>query len=125
MLEKITQLSLSTNNLTIDYSNASNTNIYYLIPTSSFSTFTLTLTNLPISETFGSFTITLLIDAISYKTYCNSIHVNSTIIPVIAVNGVSNLAVNASATLVLQQLTIFFLGNTVPSNVISSVLSLW
>jgi hypothetical protein len=64
---------------------------------------------------------------ITGRFYCTGITVNSTVINMVAVDGMVNISskINISATGLIQTFTIFFTGTTTPSRVITEVLSTW
>ena len=64
---------------------------------------------------------------ITNRFYCTGITVNGTVLTMVAVGGMANVAsqVNASATSLIQTLTIFFTGTTIPTKVITEVLETW
>ena len=62
---------------------------------------------------------------ISGRFYCTSITVNGTVLTMVAVGGMANIAsqVTVSATVLIQTFVIFFTGSTTPSRVITELKS--
>jgi hypothetical protein len=112
--------TISSNILAIDYSTFNNRPII-LTATANFS---LVVTNVPITSTNAHYRIELFITG---KFYCNSISVNSTVISMVAVGGMANIAsqVNVNATGLTQTFVIFFINSTIPSRVITELKSTW
>jgi len=112
--------TISSNILSIDYGTNNNRPII-ITPTANFS---LVVTNVPTTSTNAHYRIELFITG---KFYCTGITVNSTVISMVAVGGMANIAsqVNVNATGLTQSFIIFFTGTTTPSRVITEVLSTW
>jgi hypothetical protein len=115
--EQINNVTGVTTSLSLNYSSIKGIN-YINTPTSNFS---LAITNVPTGSTTATYTVTLLM---SVKYYCNSITVNGTSRTIYAGNGTSNISINASASYVMQQLSIVFLNSSTPI-VFSNVISIW
>jgi hypothetical protein len=112
--------TITSNILTINYGN-NNGQAIFVTPTANFS---LVLQNV-ISSILNA-TCKLEIH-ITGRFYCTGITVNGTVISMVAVGGFSNISsnINASATGLVQNFTIFFTGTTTPSKVITEVLGTW
>jgi len=112
--------TISSNILSIDY-NTNNNRPNMVTATANFS---LVVTNVPNTSTNAHYRIELFI---TNKFYCNSISVNGTVISMVAVDGFSNIAsqINTNATSLIQTFTIFFIGSSTPSRVITKLESTW
>jgi hypothetical protein len=115
--ENINYVSGVTTSLSLDYSTCKGIN---LIATPS-ANYSFAITNVPTGSTNAVYTVTLLSTA---KYYVNSITVNGTSRTIYATGGTSNISINASASYVMQQLSVSFLNSSTPV-VFSSVLSIW
>jgi arginine deiminase len=115
--ETVNYVSGVTTALSLDYSTCKGIN-YIATPTANYS---LAITNVPTGSTNQIYPVTLITTA---KFYVNSITVNGTSRTIVAGGGASNIAINGSATQVMQQLAISFLNSSTPI-VISNVISLW
>ena len=120
IFELMTAGNIVSNTLSVNYTGANG--LIFATPTANF---TLTLTNVPTNNLYGSYTITLLLQVSNYKNYCNAVNVNGNSITMIAGGGVSNLSLNSNAQFALQSLTIVFLNGTIPSRVITNLISIW
>lgn len=101
--------------LSLSYTNIKS--IVYYTPTANF---TLNLTSIPVSIN-TTISITLIYNS---KFYSNYVGINGSGYAPIAGGGLSNIAINSSATYVMQQVNICFLNSTIPT-VITNVLSLF
>ena len=112
--------TISSNTLTINYT-ANNGQSIFVTPTANFS---LVLTNVPTSSVNAIYKLEIYINA---KFYCSGITVNGTVITMVSVGGFDNIAtnINANATGLIQQFTIFFTGTTTPSRVNTMLFSTW
>jgi hypothetical protein len=112
--------TITSNVLTIHYAN-NNGQAIFVTPTNNFS---LVLTNVPTTSVQAIYKLEIYITG---KFYCTGITVNGTVISMLAVGGMANIAtqVNASATVLIQTFTIFFTGTTTPSRVITELKSTW
>ncbi len=121
-VEKYIAGTVSSNAFTIDYS--TNTNNIYLISPSSGTNIALTITNLPTTRGTAIYDFSFLINVSTYKNYINSLNINGSSITMIAINGLTNITINSSSSLVLQNLNIVMNGATV-SYSITSVASIF
>jgi len=112
--------TITSNVLTINYSSNNGQSIF-VTPTANFS---LVLTNVSTSQLQAIHKLEIYITG---KFYCTNITVNSTVLTMLSVGGMANIAsqVNASATVLIQTFTIFFTGTTTPSRVITKLESTW
>ena len=112
--------TITTNILTINYT-ANNGQSIFVTPTANFS---LVLTNVPTSSVNAIYKLEIYINA---KFYCSGITVNGTVITMVSVGGFANIAtnINANATGLIQQFTIFFTGTITPSRVNTMLFSTW
>ena len=112
--------TISSNTLTINYATNSGQSIF-VNPTANFS---LVLTGVPTTILNATYKLEIFCSA---KFYCNAITVNGTVLTMVAVGGMANIAsqVNVNATGLIQQFIIFFTGTTVPSRVNTMLLSTW
>ena len=112
--------SIVSNVLTINYGTNSGQTIF-VAPTANFS---LVLTGVPTTILTAIYKLEIYCSA---KFYCTGITVNGTVLTMIAVGGMANIAsqVNASATVLIQTFKIFFTGTTTPSRVITELKSTW
>jgi len=115
--ENITSASITSNVLTLDFS--SNNSVVYCSPSANF---TVAFTNIPTTNQTQTYTFTIIANA---KFYGNAITVNGTSYTAIAIGGLSNISINASATYVMQTITIMFISSTTPTKIITSVSSLF
>jgi hypothetical protein len=83
--------------------------------------YTLTLTNVPITSSNMTYTLTLIYNT---KFYANAITVNGTSYTMRAIGGLSNITINTSALTVMQQINILFLNSSTPI-ITTSVASLF
>ena len=111
---------ITSNILTINYSSNNGQSIF-VTPTANFS---LVLTNVSTSALQAIYKLEM---HITNRFYCTGITVNGTVLTMVAVGGMANVAsqVNASATSLIQTFTIFFTGTTIPTKVITEVLETW
>ena len=87
--------------------------------------FTLALTNIPTTNTYTNYNVSLLINASTNKVYCNSISINGTNITIIYNGGSSNISISSS-TMILQQFNIVVLATaSTPSYCITSISSIY
>jgi hypothetical protein len=119
VLENVTSGSITSNILTIDFS--SNNSVVYVTPSANF---TVKITNLPSGTQTNSYTFTIWSTA---KFYATTVQVGGTAQTLLAVGGASNLAssVNASATNLLQQVTLIYVNSTTPTRVLTSLASIF
>jgi hypothetical protein len=112
--------TIISNVLTINYS-SNNGQAIFVSPTANFS---LVLTNVSTATLQAIYKLEI---HITNKNYCTGITVNSTVLSMVAVGGMANIAsqINASATGLIQTFIIFFTGTTTPSKVITEVLGTW
>ena len=112
--------TITSNILTINYASNNGQSIF-VTPTANFS---LILTNVPTSAVQAIYKLEIYITG---KFFCNSITVNGTVLTMLAVGGMANIAsqVNVNATVLQQNFTIFFTGSTTPSRVITELKSTW
>ncbi len=112
--------TITSNILTINYANNNGQSIF-VTPTANFS---LVLTNVSTSIVNAIYKLEIYITG---KFYCDSITVNGTALTMVSVGGMANIAsqVNASATVLIQTFIIFFTGTTIPSRVITELISTW
>jgi hypothetical protein len=115
--EQVNYVSSVTTALSLDYATCKGINLI-ATPTANYS---LAITNVPTGSTNATYSVTLITTA---KYYVNSITVNGTSRTIYAGGGTSNISVNASASYVMQQLSICFLNSSTPV-VFSNVLSIW
>jgi hypothetical protein len=83
--------------------------------------FTLALTSVPTNNTTISYTISIMMPA---KYYANAITINGTSYTMKSGGGLANISINASATHVLQQISIMYLASATPV-VVTNVMSIW
>ena len=112
--------TITSNVLTINYA-SNNGQTIFVNTTANFS---LVLTNVPTGAVQAVYKLEIYITG---KFYCTGITVNGTVLTMVAVGGMANIAtqVNASATVLIQTFTIFFTGTTTPSRVITELKSTW
>jgi hypothetical protein len=112
--------TITSNVLTINYT-SNNGQTIFVTPIANFS---LVLTNVPISAVQAIYKLEIYITG---KFYCTGITVNGTVLTMLAVGGMANIAsqVNVNATVLQQNFTIFFTGTTIPSRVITELKSTW
>lgn len=114
--ESVNQAGSGTN-LSVDYSTL-NAGIIFYAPSANF---TLSLTNIPTTNTNCIYTLTLRYSA---KFYANALNINGSAITMTAIGGLSNLSINSSATLVYQQIQIVFNSSSVPTAT-TCLMSIW
>jgi hypothetical protein len=97
--------TITSNILTINYA-SNNGQAFFATPTANFS---LVLTNVPTGILNAIYKLEIYI---TNKFYCTGITVNGTVLTMVAVGGMANIAsqVNASATVLIQIFIIFFTG---------------
>jgi len=112
--------TITSNVLTINYTSNNGQSIF-VSPTANFS---LVLTNVSTSALQAIYKLEMHITG---RFYCTGITVNGTVLSMVAVDGMANIAskINASATGLIQTFTIFFTGTTTPSKVVTEVLGTW
>ena len=112
--------TITSNTLTINYASNNGQSIF-VTPTANFS---LVLTNVPTGILQATYKLEIYITG---RFYCNSITVNGTVLTMLSVGGMANIAsrVDASATVLIQNFIIFFTGTTTPSRVITELKSTW
>jgi len=112
--------TITSNILTINYTSNNGQSIF-VTPTANFS---LVLTNVPTGILQATYKLEIYITG---KFYCTGITVNGTVLTMVAVGGMANIAtqVNTSATVLIQTFIIFFTGTTTPSRVITLLKSTW
>jgi hypothetical protein len=112
--------TITSNVLTINYS-SNNGQAIFVSPTANFS---LVLSNVSTSALQAIYKLEM---HITNRFYCTGITVNGTVLSMVAVDGMANIAskINASATSLIQTFTIFFTGTTTPSKVVTEVLGTW
>ena len=112
--------TITSNVLTINYASNNGQSIF-VTPTANFS---LVLTNVPTGILQATYKLEIYITG---KFYCTGITVNGTVLTMLAVGGMANIAsqVNVNATVLQQNFTIFFTGTTTPSRVITKLESTW
>jgi hypothetical protein len=103
-------------NLSLNY-----TSIKGIVKYSPSSNFTLTLSNVPISNVNCSYTITFIYNTLFY---CNAISVNGTSYAMRAAGGLSNISISGSSNFVMQTISIVFLNSSTPV-VLTNVSSLY
>jgi hypothetical protein len=112
--------TIRSNVLTINYT-SNNGQTIFVTPIANFS---LVLTNVSTSALQAIYKLEM---HITNRFYCTGITVNGTVLSMVAVDGMANIAskINVSATGLIQTFIIFFTGTTTPSKVITEVLSTW
>lgn len=103
MVEKYVAGSVSSNAMSINYS--PNTNNIYAITPSSANNIALTITNFPTTR-LAIYNFTFLMNTSTNKQYINSLKVNRSSVTMKASGGLSNVSVNSSATMVIQNIYI-------------------
>lgn len=93
------------------------------ISPSSAANIALTISSVPTSRT-AIYDLTFIIDTSTYKQYINSISVNGTSKTMVSPGGLSNITVSASASVVVQTISIHMTNSTI-TNVYTSVASLY
>lgn len=83
--------------------------------------YTLSLTNVPTSNTNCVRTLTL---RYSTKFFANAININGSSVPMLAIGGASNLSVNSSAVFVYQTIHLVFNNSSTPA-ITTSIASIW
>jgi hypothetical protein len=87
--------------------------------------FQILLTNVPITNTYTTYTFSLILNSQTNKTYCNSLSVNGTAITIYYNNGSANISLTSSI-LTLQTFNVIFLGiATTPSYIFCSVVPIY
>jgi len=119
--EKITPITVASNALTVDFS-ASNA---ILSIVASSGNMALSVVNLPTNITYGSYTLTFIINTSANKKYISSINVNGNAYTMIAVGGLTNISIDTTAQYVIQQITILFINSSTPTKIITSVSSMY
>jgi hypothetical protein len=114
--ESINQSGSGTN-LTLDFNNLTGGIIFYA-PSANF---TLSLNNIPTTNTNCIYTLTL---RYSTRFYATAININGSSITMTAISGLSNLSINSSASFVYQTITIIF-NNSSTASVSTGLMSLW
>jgi len=117
LIENISSATVSSNSLSISYT--SNNAIIYTSPSSS-SNISLTLTNIPTSYSNANINLTFIINTSSYKQYINSISINGSSYTMKASGGLSNISLNTSASIVIQNINIIFLSGSI-SQVLTAI----
>ena len=110
MVEKWSSGTVTTNAITVAYSALAN--IISITP-SSAANIALTITSLPTTRGTAIYDFTFIISVATNKQYINSLNVNGSSVTMVAANGLANITVNASATVVLQTISIQMNGGTV------------
>jgi hypothetical protein len=119
MVEKYVAGSVSSNAMSINYS--PNTNNIYAITPSSANNIALTITNFPTTR-LAIYNFTFLMNTSTNKQYINSLKVNRSSVTMKASGGLSNVSVNSSATMVIQNIYIQMNNSTI-TNAITTVTS--
>ena len=119
LCEKYVSGTVSSNALSINYS--SNTNNIYTISPSSATNIALTITNIP-NRGNCIYDFTFLINTATNKQYINTLNVNGSSITMKAGGGLANIAINGSATMVVQNIYIQMNGTSV-TNAFTNVVS--
>jgi hypothetical protein len=119
VLENITSGTITSNILTINFS--SNNSVVYVSPSANY---TINFTNIPSGTQTNSYTFTIWNTA---RFYGNVIQVGGTGQTILAIGGASNIAsgINASATNLLQQITLIYVNASTPTRVLTSVASIF
>jgi hypothetical protein len=119
ILENITSRTITSNILTIDFS--SNNSVVYVSPSANY---TINFTNIPSGTQTNSYTFTIWNTA---RFYGNVIQVGGTSQTILSIGGASNIAsgINASATNLLQQITLIYVNASTPTRVLTSVASIF
>jgi hypothetical protein len=110
LVEKFSSGSVSSNAMSVDYS--SNTNNIYVITPSSANNIALTITNLPTNRS-AVYDFTFIINTSTNKNYINTLNVNGSSKTMKGVGGLSNLSVDSSSTVVIQNIYIQMTNSTV------------
>lgn len=110
MVEKYTSASVVSNALTITY--LAQTNVLSISP-SSDANISLTITNIPTTRNTAFYDFTFVINVSTYKRYINALTVNGSSVTMKAVNGISNIFISTSSTVVMQSITVQMNGATV------------
>jgi hypothetical protein len=97
------------------------TSIKGVVSYSPSANYTLTLTNVPTSSNVATYTLTFIYNT---KFWANNISVNGTSYTMRASGGLANVSINASATHVLQTISICFLNSATPT-IVTNIASLW
>jgi hypothetical protein len=110
MVEKYSAGTVTTNAITVAYSSLSN---IIAISPSSAANIALTITSLPTTRGTAIYDFTFIISVGTFKQYINSLSVNGSSATMKAANGLANISINTSATVVLQTISIQMNGATV------------
>jgi hypothetical protein len=118
--ENIGSGTVSAGSVSLDYSTSA---VFLITNTSSATNFTVNLTNINGSSLLNkTFNITLLINASTYKMYCNVLNVNGTARTMIYNNGSANIPALTSATHIIQNINIIYTSSSsIPTLVITNV----
>jgi hypothetical protein len=119
LVEKFSTGTVTTNAMSVNYS--SNTNNIYAITPSSANNIALTITNLPTTRS-AIYDFTFIINTSTNKNYINTLNVNGSSVTMKGVGGLTNLSVDASSTVVIQNIYIQMTNSTV-TNAITSLSS--
>jgi hypothetical protein len=120
--ETMSGVVVTSNSCTIDFT-SSLLGLYYMTP-SSGTNFTCNLINVPTSNNSCTYTITLIINVSTHKARASVTSINGDGVSNFWVGGVSSVSVNASATRVVQTISIVFAGSSTPYT-IQSLASAW
>ena len=119
LIEKYIAGTVTSNALTINYS--SNTNNIYAITPSSANNIALTITNIPTTRV-GLYEFAFIINTSTNKNYINTLNVNGSAVTMKAVGGLANVSINASATVVIQNIYVQ-MNNATVTNALTNVSS--
>ena len=116
--EFINPVSVSSSIATCNYATSA---IHLITPTSG--NFTLALTNVnPNSNTYRTFTVTLLIDATTNKVFANALSVNGTSRTLLYNGGAANIPTLTSASTIVQTISVVYgASTTVPVYCVTSI----
>ena len=119
MVEKYTTATVSGNALSINFASVTS-NVFSISP-SSATNIALTITNIPTTRT-ALYSFTFLINTSTNKNYISTINVNGSSITMRGMGGLSNISVNASSTLTIQNIYVQ-MNNASVASVITNVTS--
>jgi hypothetical protein len=109
--------AVSSNSLAVNYASGST---FYASPANATNN-AVAFTNVPTSSTYSCYTITVIFDAATYKTYCNSATVNGTATTILYIGGSAAISV-ASASVIVQTFFLLYTSSaSTPWRLLSTV----
>ena len=98
----------TSNAISVSYTSGT---LFYCTPVSS-TNISLAITNIPTTNSYCTYNMCFILNTSSYRSYINSLTVNGSAVTMIASGGLSNILVNTSSVVIIQQIVLVYTSST-------------